>query len=419
MNSQTISSTPTPQTRSVLSTLMLASAAINAGNGVLFALVAELQKVHGLSTAQLGWMSGAFFLASLLGLITLAHLADRGHAKSLLVAALGCSAGSLLWIAVADSLWELVAARAIEGLSFAVFAASARAIASRIDPERIGANLGKLSAADIGGFVLGPVVGTALVHLGWLATPFFALSGLASVSFVLYLWFGPPDSHESKLELSWVQMSGFDLLRQRRIFGAALLALALFLPVGIYDSLWSKYLSDLGASRDFVGTSLTLYGLPIVLLAAFSGRLVDRIGAPRGMKLAMAGIAPITALYGLLPTYWLVAGVAMLEAVFNSLGGPASQTAMTKVCPPDRIAAGQGLSAVLAMSGAGIVGSLAPAIYASQGSGRLFGGVAILCLLLCALGLHLYRDASGEDGSVNPSNTRFKLVAKVPESATN
>ena len=57
--------------------LLTAAAAVSAGNGVVFALLAEVQRVHGFETSALGWISGAFFASSLVGLLTLAHVAGQ------------------------------------------------------------------------------------------------------------------------------------------------------------------------------------------------------------------------------------------------------------------------------------------------------------------------------------------------------
>ena len=52
------------------------------------------------------------------------------------------------------------------------------------------------------------------------------------------------------------------LLKHRRVLVATLLALALFLPVGVFDSLWDRYLTDLGGSNLLVGLTFALFALP-------------------------------------------------------------------------------------------------------------------------------------------------------------
>jgi predicted MFS family arabinose efflux permease len=378
----------------VVTKLMVAAMVMMASSGVVFGLLAEIQRARHLATADLGTISGAYFAGSLVGLVTLAHLADRGHSRMLLTGSMGIASAALLWFAVADSLWELVTARAIGGLCLAVFSATSRATVARVNPARMGENLGRLASAEMGGFVLGPAVGAVLHEVGSVSTPFFVVGVAAAIMAAVFLRAMPEIAIDHPPTLRWWQSTGLDLLANRRVAGAALLAVALMLPVGIYDAMWSKYLSDLGASAMFVGTSLTLYGAPIVLFGRRGGQFVDRVGPRRAMPLAMLGIVPITALYGALSQYWAVAGIALVEAFFQTVAGPSANAAMAEACPPDRTAAGQGLSSVLGLSAAGILGGFAPRLYDEFGSAWLFGGVALATAVICAIGLQLDRATS-------------------------
>ena len=157
-----------------------------------------------------------------------------------------------------------------------------------------------------------------------------------------------------------------------------LLAVGLFLPVGVYDSLWSRYLQDRGASVLYTGLSLSAYGVPFVAFAALGGRLADRFGPVRSSVSALVFIVPIVALYGVLPTPGLVVGVAMLEAVAQAVAVPASQAAMVRACPPDRVGAGQGLAGAAGQLAAGFTALIAAPVYSRFGSEAVFGGTAVV-----------------------------------------
>src|SRR4051812_28624747 len=76
--------TRTRRSSGVLVMLMGATVALNAGNGAIFALTAEIQKAHGFTTSELGYITGALFLSMVISLLTLSHLADRGHSRAML-----------------------------------------------------------------------------------------------------------------------------------------------------------------------------------------------------------------------------------------------------------------------------------------------------------------------------------------------
>jgi len=382
----------TSQQRTTLYMVMGVTMALDAGNGVVFGLIAEIQDRHGISTPQLGLISSALFASSLIGLLALAHLADKGHARTMMLAGLAVGAVSTTWFGVATHLWEFVAARALSGVAVSLFIAAGRSIVSRLDPLRAGENLGKLVGAEIAGFVLGPVIGAGLNAVGGLSLPFFVLGGVAAVAFVFFSFRFPVlDPPAEQPDLGLWRTTGLDLLGNRRILAAALLALAVFLPVGAYDSLWSRYLSDLGASTTFIGTSLTLYGVPMVLLAGRGGRLVDRWGPMVAGRRAIVAALPVLVAYGLLRSYWLVALTAIVEAIVASLANPSAQAAMAAACPPERIAAGQGLAGGIGLCGGGLLASVAPAIYDRWGADVVFVGVAALVALIAATAFRLDR----------------------------
>lgn len=390
----------TPQQRTTLYMVMGVTLALDAGNGVVFGLIAEIQDAHGISTPQLGLISGSLFAASLLGVLGLAHFADKGHARTMLLSGLAIGSVSTAWFGMAEHLWEFIASRALSGIAVSLFISAGRSIVSRLDPVRAGENLGRLAGAEVTGFILGPAVGVGLYRVGNLSTPFFVLSGIAAAALVFFLFrFPQVDAIEDAPELSYWQLTGLDLLGNRRVLAAALLALAVFLPVGAYDSMWSKYLSDLGASDVFVGTSLTLYGVPLVLLSGRGGRLVDRLGPITAGRRAIAAAIPIIVAYGLLDSYWLVAFTAIIEAVIQAVASPSAQAAMARACPPERIGAGQGLAGAVGLSGGGLLASVSPATYDRFGADVLFIGVAVLVGLIALVAFAL-------DASVRPATPR-------------
>lgn len=370
-----------------MAVLLAAMALLAAANSVVFPLLPDLQDAHDLPTWGLGVISSAAFLVGLVVQLTVAPRADRGQARALLRLGLAVAVVGGVLFAAGSSLWVFVLARALGGFSVGCFVPAARAIAATLDPARVAANLGLLASFELGGFVAGPVIGAALAEPLGLRWPFVIFAGAAAASFVASFLrplpeYGTPGTSSRP---------SLDLLRVRGVLVAALLALALFLPVGIYDSLWAKYLDDRGASTLFIGTSLALYGVPFVLLAPLGGRIADRRGPVRSALVMLVLVAPMTAAYGLLRVPILIALLALVEAMAQAVAVPAAQAAMAAAAPRDRVAAGQGLAGAAQLLGAASMALLAAPLYDAAGPEAVFGLAAALVALLGVVAWRLHR----------------------------
>ncbi len=368
--------------------------ALDAASSMVFALLASLRKEYGLATWHLGLISGSAFLGSVTAQLPLAGFADRGRARALLRIGLALAiVGNLLFAAGSNAL-VFVVGRLLAGFGTGCFYPAARAVAATSDPARIGQNLGRMAAANLIGFTAGPVFGTLLAETAGLRAPFLVAAAIAALSLSQLrrvpipasLDVHPDPAARRDPTVRREPVLAFDLLRLRPVTVAVGLAVALFVPIGMYDALWSQYLADRGASTTFVGVSMAIYGVPFALLAATGGRLADRVGPVRCALAGLAVAAPMTWLYGVLPNPWLIATASILEAAVQAASFPATQTAMARACPPERLAAGQGLAgAFQQMTAAATAVSAAP-LYGATGSAVTFGAagglVGVLAVVL-------------------------------------
>jgi predicted MFS family arabinose efflux permease len=378
--------------------ILAASMALGAGIGLIFPLLAEFQDRYGFSAAGLGLISGASFLAALVSGVLLAGLADRGHARMLLVGGLVLSALGLFWFAIGTELWQFVGARLLEGLGAGVFFPAARKVITSGDPLQAGRRLGTLTSAELGGFLLGPVIGSGLTQLIGLDAPFVLIG---SVKLGLAAWLAgvalPPVVVDTGRRSP---LASVGMLRRPAISGAALLSLALFLPVGAYDALWSRYLTDRGAGTVFIGVGLSLYAVPVILLAPWGGRIADRLGPVRAASWALLVIVPATAAYGLLAWPVAITAVALVEGVPQAVANPSVQTAMLRACRPEEVAAGQGLANAVNQVGAAATALAAPVVYEATGSAVVFVGIGVVMAVLFGAGLALHRRGDVQDAPV-------------------
>ena len=167
--------------------LLIGAGVFALGLGLIVALLAELQDEFGFPTWGLGLIAGISFIAGFVGNVTLSPIADRGHARTMLVVSSLVGVVSLLWLAGATELWAFIAARALFGLADGAFFPAARRIAVTGRPDRPGAELGALMGAAIAGFLSGPVVGGLLAEAFSLRVAFIAPAVVLSLAVPIVL----------------------------------------------------------------------------------------------------------------------------------------------------------------------------------------------------------------------------------------
>ena len=379
--------------------LYVALFTLTASFGLVFTLLADLQEEVGFGDSALGAIAGVSFLTSVTAQLTLAPLADRGHARRLLVGSVVLAGIASVWFAVATSTTELITARALAGIGIGGFQPAARAVVAASDPNRAATRLGRLAAVETAGFVGGPVIGAVGFELWGLDAPFLLVAVLLA-AVVPSLVRAPlpallPEDGPTRSRREVVR----SILGRRKAVAAILYGAALFLPAGMYEAIWARFMADLGASTLFVGFTLSMYGVPFALTAAFGGGLIDRRGTRTAVIIALGIVVPLTAVYGQLRSPWWLMALAMVEAVGNGLGMPASQAAMTAATGPGERAAGQGLVAAAGLVGAGLAAFTAAPLYARFGPGVMFFAVAVAVAALGFTGLGIDRPVAKPSGT--------------------
>lgn len=371
--------------------LLLGTATVGISNSVVFTLLSDLQDKYHFSDAGLGLIAGTGFLVSLLGLIFVSPFADRGHAKTLMLTGLGLAVLGSLMFASSSSLLMLVVSRAIVGLSNSVYGPSARAIAiTMADGNEVASRLGTMSSFELGGFVMGPVIGgfvidtTHDIRLPFLACGAFALAGMALIA-VRHLP-TPPIGERHRV--------AFDLLRIPQIRSGVLMGVALFVPVGFYDATLDRYLTDMGASNRLISLAFLTFGVPFALLASRGGRLSDRHGPLRMSLIAACGIAPLTMYYGWITVPFVFVALGLVEGSLQSVGIPGASAIIAKGAPEGRAAAAQGLSGAASMAFGAATAYSAGSLYEHLGPRWMYGSAGVGVLVLALLAAHQGRNRS-------------------------
>jgi MFS family permease len=240
------------------------------------------------------------------------------------------------------------------------------------------------------------MIGALLIEPFGLRGAFLIFSGVAVVALVIIV----PRTLPALPTTTESRRLSLELLRMRPVRAAALASLTLFIPVGIYDALWDRYITDRGGTNVMVGLTFLLYTIPFILLGAAGGRVADRQGASRMTVIGIFLTAPLVLVYGLLESAWLLVGFAVVEGIIGALSIPATQSLMAQVAPKGRAAAAQGLNGSGDLIAATLMSLLAPVLYGSSdahGGVITFGfaaGLMVICGAVVALMLRTTTDSS-------------------------
>lgn len=189
----------------------------------------------------------------------------------------------------------------------------------------------------------------------------------------------------------WRELAGIPIAP---LVAVLLLGAALQLPNGLYDALWSRMLTDRGASALLIGLSLSFFGVPFVVLAPLGGKLAERRGPLLAAGFGLLAADCFMAAYGFVPWPILIVALGVGEACVQSVAIPGGFAAVGRVFSDERIAAGQGLFGGVGTIAAGSAAVIGAPLYAAYGGPAAFGGGAALSAVLVIAALLVGRGSS-------------------------
>lgn len=251
---------------------------------------------------RLSWLSAAYTLASVVaGLVSL-RLLDRYRRKPALLLCFGALTLCTVLAGLATDLWILLWARALTGLFGGP--ATALAMALVIDatpPPRRGAAIGKVMLGFSLAVVTGIPAALELARLGNWSLPFFCLSGLAALVWLLAVrWLplaAPPERAPD--HSTWFALLQHPALRTACLIQAGN-QFSCFLIIPVFSAF---FILNLDYPRDQLGTLYLVGGLSAMLAMQVFGRATDRYGPLLPVALAScgfaAGLTPLLGWHGL------------------------------------------------------------------------------------------------------------------------
>jgi MFS family permease len=198
-----------------------------------------------------------------------------------------------------------------------------------------------------------------------------------------------------------------DLLRIRPLSGAIVLGAAVYLMIGSFDALWDVVHADLGTSVWLANLGITLFALPLVILAPIGGKFAQDIGPFPVAAVGLLVAAAFMASYGVLPSEGWILTFAMLHALTDGFTLSSAGVAVAMTAPPERQAGAQGLLGAAQALAAGTAAVVSGALYGTSGRGLAYPVAGLTMVALVGLGMGLSFPAW------RPARTRTALAARA------
>ncbi|WP_108815392.1 TCR/Tet family MFS transporter [Loktanella sp. Alg231-35] len=272
---------------------------------------------------------------------TLGSLSDRYGRRPILIISLVIMAFDYVLMALAHTIWLLIIARIIGGITAATQSTSAAYMADISEPDEKAANFGLIGAAFGLGFVLGPMVGGLLAEYGTRA-PFWAAAGLAAAN-AIFGYFVLPETVTDRIRrpFEWRRANPLGAFKNiGSLPGLKRLLLITFvytIAFFVYPGVWAYF----GAERfdwgpGMIGLSLGIFGIGIAIVQGLLIRpILNRIGERKAVILGLSVDVLAFVALGFVTNGWVALAMTPLTAL-GSIAGPALQGIMSRTASDDQ-----------------------------------------------------------------------------------
>ena len=367
----------------LLIALFVAIAVKSSAYGVMFTMLDDYRGEFGISEGALGLVIAIGFFTSFFAQLSIAPMADRGRSRQLIFVGLSLAIIGNLAMAFSNSLPELLGARFLSGIGLGCALPAMRRVIIVSEPENLGRNLGRVLSCEVGGFAAGPVISLFLVDSFGIPAPFLLIGTVLLVVSVVIFTMPIP---ETAAEDHPTERFAIDLLRDRGIAAGVLIGIAVFFMIGTFDSLWALMMNDLDAPTWMANTGVTLFVLPMVFMAPYGGRFVQRVGPFRAGGFGMLFGALCMTLYGAISVPWLLMAVFLVHTLNDGMTVTGAGVSVGMVAPAERQAGAQGVLGGMQTLTGGVSASFAGVSYEVLGRTTTFviAGMVMASLIAAA-----------------------------------
>lgn len=402
-----------PAPRRAFVALLLAVVLSSAGYGAIFPILPLLVTGRGNGVEIVAIMAAAFIITSFAVQYPMAALADRFGRRRVLVAALLLNAGAALLYLLHGGPPLLIGARLVQGLADGAAEPAARGLVSDLVPdERRGEAFGALSSAQMLGILIGPLFGGGIAAVFPLEYVFIleaVVSVAAAVSFLLFTRRIPRSAHAAATSEPPAP-AGFRRLVTLDMVGLGLLVAAGTYLFGFYDTVWVLFMQKLGAGAALTGLSITVFAVPLLVLAPLAGRLGDRYGrrVPAVVGTLLVGV--IAGLYPLMPGIPWVFALGVVEGIMFAFIDANLYALIAAAAPEGMESRAQAVAGVVGIAGTMVAPALAAFLWNRDYHLAFYSGAAFVLVLGAAGALIVLRPGS-RLGERHVPSTRMPAIA--------
>ena len=356
------------------------------GYGVMFTMLDDWRAEFGIQETGLSMIIAVGFFTSFIAQLTIAPYADRGHARKLMTVGMAANAVGALIMAFGSSLPLFLLGRFVMGVGAGIAIPAIKRIVIVSDPENMGGNLGRGVSIEVGGFAIGPVIAALTVDSINLAAPFILIAALITVAgFII----SRLNITETAVEDRTEERFAIDLLKNRAVLGSILVGIALYVMIGVYDSLWVIMMDDLKAPHWVGNAGVALFGLPWIFFGALGGRIAQKHGPLRVSALGLALGSLYMTSYGFMTMPYLMLGVGLTQSMLDSLTVTGIGVAVAQATPPERQAGASGLLGGMQTLMGGLAAMSAGTMYEHFGQKFAFTATGVAMAILVSVGCFL------------------------------
>lgn len=357
-----------------------------AGYGVMFTMLDDWRAEYGIQETGLSMIIAVGFFTSFIAQLTIAPYADRGHARKLMTVGMAANAAGALIMAFGSSLPWFLLGRFVMGVGAGIAIPAIKRIVIVSDPENVGGNLGRGVSIEVGGFAIGPVIAALTVDSINLAAPFILIAVLIAIAGVII---SRLNITETAVEDRTEERFAIDLLKNRAVLGSVLVGIALYVMIGVYDSLWVIMMDDLRAPHWIGNAGVALFGLPWIFFGALGGRIAQKHGPLRVSAFGLSLGALYMTSYGFMTMPYLMLSVGLTQSILDSLTVTGIGVAVSQATPPERQAGASGLLGGMQTLMGGIAAMSAGTMYEHFGQKFAFTATGVAMAILVSLGCFL------------------------------